>query len=52
MTSRSTDAGQALELVPIYKDDAFRFVVEHHRHHEKPPVGYLWAHALTDSEGR
>lgn len=39
-----------IELRPIYQDQAFAFVREHHRHHNVP-VGSLWQHAVHDGEG-
>jgi hypothetical protein len=39
-----------LELVPITLRDASTFVGQHHRHH-KPPVGGLFAVAVSQGEG-
>lgn len=39
-----------VELRPVYKDAAFKFIKEHHRHHDVP-VGGLWWHGLHDENG-
>lgn len=40
-----------IELRPIYKDEAFAFIHQHHRHHTVP-VGALWWHGAHDDDGR
>lgn len=40
-----------IELRPITRDEAHRFVREHHRHHGAP-VGELWRHAVHDDAGQ
>lgn len=39
-----------LEAVPIKQADAFKFVRQHHRHHNVPP-GALFCVAVADDEG-
>ena len=41
----------SLELRPITRDDADRFIRDHHRHHGVP-VGALWRHAVADDAGQ
>jgi len=36
-----------LELQPIFQDEAFAWISEHHRHHE-PPRGWLFGIACND----
>lgn len=38
-----------LEIIPIFQDEAFAFIQQHHRHHRKP-VGSIFQIALTDGE--
>jgi hypothetical protein len=40
----------SISLRPVTRDEADRFISEHHRHH-RPPVGALWRHGAHDSEG-
>ena len=39
-----------LELRPIYKDEAFSFIKNHHRHHGVP-AGGLWWQAVHNEDG-
>lgn len=41
----------SLDLRPVTRDDARRFIRDHHRHHGVP-VGWLWLHGVHDGEGR
>lgn len=38
-----------LEIVPIFQNEAFAFIEQHHRHHKKP-VGSLFQIACSDGE--
>lgn len=40
----------SLELRPLAREEARRFIREHHRHHGVP-VGWLWLHGVHDAEG-
>lgn len=38
-----------LEIVPIFQDEAFAFIQQHHRHHGKP-VGSIFQIAISDGD--
>jgi hypothetical protein len=40
----------SLDLRPVAREEARRFIREHHRHHGVP-VGWLWLHGVHDGEG-
>ena len=40
----------SLELRPVAREEARRFIREHHRHHGVP-VGWLWLHGVHDANG-